>query len=323
MVNFTYTITADNYYHFASNVAKNGTEDVQTFIVADDADEGSSTFYAYSFGNGTDGEIDLGAAELPYGWTAVRTGRTTSYSETPTSYYFLYKIYNETGDYAGKLVFEQTQSVTITNRAAPCFVKGTKILCADGEMRAVETLRDGDLIKTLDNGDQPIRWVGKSFLNKDVLDQFPERRPLRIAAGTFGNTKDTYVSPQHRMLITDYHISQHFNDDEVLVPAKALIDDENITVDMECENVTYYHILMDKHQIICGDGAWSESFKPGKWMMDSMNETTRNEVVALFPMLETNADDYSVPARELARPGVLKQAMKHKKVTAYNIAATS
>lgn len=46
-----------------------------------------------------------------------------------------------------------------TSNFAVCFTAGTMIATPDGE-RAIETLKVGDLVETLDNGPQAIRWIG-------------------------------------------------------------------------------------------------------------------------------------------------------------------
>jgi hypothetical protein len=50
--------------------------------------------------------------------------------------------------------------------------------------------------------------------------------------------------------------------------------------------ITYVHILFDRHQIVCSDGAWSESFQPGVQTLQGLGDAQRNEVLALFPHLK-------------------------------------
>ncbi len=66
----------------------------------------------------------------------------------------------------------------------PCFVAGTPIDTASGP-RAIETLRPGDLVRTLDHGLQPLRWIGVRRVTG--LGSFA---PVRIAAGALDNTTD-------------------------------------------------------------------------------------------------------------------------------------
>ena len=186
----------------------------------------------------------------------------------------------------------------------PCFTRGCRILCADGIERPVEDLSIGDEVLTKDNGLQPIRWIGSSRLDADTLSAFPNRRPVRLRAGAVGNARDLSVSPQHRMLVTgDLAKAIAPGQDEVLVPAKALLNDHSITTDHEAREVEYFHILFDRHELIRAEGAWSESFLPGRYMMDAMDRDTVSEIVSIFPELEDQPDAYSTPARPLAKPG--------------------
>ena len=57
-----------------------------------------------------------------------------------------------------------------------CFTQGTAILTPSGERR-IETLRAGDLVVTLDNGPQPVRWIGhknRSGLGRPGPNSLPE-----------------------------------------------------------------------------------------------------------------------------------------------------
>ena len=43
--------------------------------------------------------------------------------------------------------------------------------------------------------------------------------------------------------------------------------------------------MFDTHQIISGDGAWSESFQPGDLTLSGMDDDQRAELLAIFPEL--------------------------------------
>lgn len=81
------------------------------------------------------------------------------------------------------------------------------------------------------------------------------------------------------------------------MPAKALLNDKSITRQY-LPAITYCHILFDNHEVILAEGAWSESFHPGKEGMDGLGEETRAEVLRIFPELV----DWAHPAIMLARP---------------------
>ncbi len=159
-----------------------------------------------------------------------------------------------------------------------CFVRGTRIKTAAGEV-AIEDLAEGDRVLTLDNGYQPIRWIGSS-----CRAAVGALAPVRIAAGALGNDRDLLVSPQHRMLLRGWQANLMFGEAEVLVAAKALVNDRTIRVQQGGE-VEYFHMLFDRHEIVFAEGAAAESFHPGQQGWKALDAATRAEILGLFPQL--------------------------------------
>jgi len=170
-----------------------------------------------------------------------------------------------------------------------CFDRGTMIRTPDG-LRAVETLVVGDLVDTLDRGPQPVRWIGRR--KAWGVGSFA---PVEIAPGTMGNTETLRVSQQHRILVRHPQAALLADSSEVLVAAKALIGQPGVSL-ATGRRVEYFHLLLDRHEIVCADGIWSESLQPGPMGLGSLSEASRQEVLRLFPDL---ADGF---ARETARP---------------------
>ncbi|MEZ5716615.1 MAG: Hint domain-containing protein [Paracoccaceae bacterium] len=73
-----------------------------------------------------------------------------------------------------------------------CFARGTLIETPAGP-QAIETLKAGDLVNTLDAGPQTIRWIGGHS-----SAAIGPNAPIRIKAGTLGNVRDLWVSQNHR-----------------------------------------------------------------------------------------------------------------------------
>ena len=46
--------------------------------------------------------------------------------------------------------------------------------------------------------------------------------------------------------------------------------------------VTYIHLMFDRHEVICADGAWSESFQPGARAIGGLEAEAADELFALF-----------------------------------------
>lgn len=174
----------------------------------------------------------------------------------------------------------------------PCFTAGVRLLTAKGQ-RPVEKIAVGDLVETADNGLQPVRWVGSRTLDAVDLAAAPELRPIRIARGALGDglpKRDIMVSPQHRMLVRSAIAQRMFGADEVLVPAKHLVGLAGVAVADDVTEVTYLHLLFDRHEVVFAEGARSETLYVGAEALRSVGEAARAEILALFPQLAEGAD---------------------------------
>ena len=160
-----------------------------------------------------------------------------------------------------------------------CFRAGT-LIETPGGARAIETLKEGDLVNTLDAGPQPISWIGGS----KTLASGPNA-PVRIRAGALGNVRDLWVSQNHRMLITGARAELLFGQSQVLVAAKHLVDDDAIRV-LPGGEVEYWHFLFDTHHIVFAEACPCESLFPGKQTLDLVSDAERDEIVALLPALQ-------------------------------------
>ena len=157
------------------------------------------------------------------------------------------------------------QDITITINGVPCFVRGTHIDTPDGP-RAIEDLRVGDMVLTLDAGPQPIRWIGRRRAAGRGADA-----PVRFETGAAGNRRVLMVSPQHRMLVRGHLCELYMGVPEALVPALHLVDGKQVT-QVPCDAVEYFHFVLDSHQIVFAEGAASESFFLGGDMANAIPE---------------------------------------------------
>lgn len=159
-----------------------------------------------------------------------------------------------------------------------CYVKGTMIMTELGEI-PVEALSGGDLVMTSGNGLQPVRWIGhRTFAAKGDF------APICIGKGVLGNTRDLLVSPAHRMAISGARVEALFSEPEVLVPAKTLVDGDRI-YRKTGGTVTYYHILLDAHEVIFAEGTPSESMylDDGEASFAGFEKDAVEEVLRIFP----------------------------------------
>lgn len=159
-----------------------------------------------------------------------------------------------------------------------CFAKGTLIETPEGP-RYVETLKEGDLINTLDDGPQPIRWLGTH-----TSPGTGRNAPVRIKPGALGNLRTLYVSQNHRMLVSGPAAELLFGQAEVLVAAKHLVNDDSIRI-VPRPQIDYVHFLFDKHQIVFAECCPAESLYPGPQTLEVVEEESRDEIIARFPEL--------------------------------------
>ncbi|MGB8814681.1 MAG: Hint domain-containing protein [Paracoccaceae bacterium] len=157
-----------------------------------------------------------------------------------------------------------------------CFGAGTMIDTPQGP-RAVQDLRSGDLVSTLDDGPQPVRWAGGG---RAVA--YGSALPIRIKAGVLGNPRDLCVSAPHLVMLDGVDCELLFGEPEVLVAAKDLLGLAGVHQETETREVGYYHLLLDRHQIVLADGVPAESLLLGKMALEGLPESAHAELAAVF-----------------------------------------
>ena len=83
--------------------------------------------------------------------------------------------------------------------------------------------------------------------------------------------------------------------------AKNLINDCTVINDYELKQVTYHHMLFDRHQVITANGVACESYLPGDQTMAGFNHDTQKEILNLFPALREDLGNYGGAARPLIK----------------------
>jgi CshA-type fibril repeat protein len=197
-----------------------------------------------------------------------------------------------------------TMTFTNIESVIPCFTPGTLIATPKGEV-PVEHLKAGDRVITRDNGIQEIRWTGQKQLGWHDLAANPHLKPVLIRQGSLGNglpERDMMVSPNHRMLVANDRTALYFDEHEVLVSAKHLVAGPGIQ-SIDSVGTTYIHFMFDRHEVVLGNGAWTESFQPGDLTLKGMGNAQRSEIFELFPELKTEegVNDYQAARRTLKK----------------------
>ncbi|HEX7389449.1 MAG TPA: Hint domain-containing protein, partial [Acidiphilium sp.] len=143
-------------------------------------------------------------------------------------------------------------SLITSGGAMPCFARGTNLLTPDG-WRPVETLRPGDALVTLGGVPRRIVWIGWRCIDLATDPDVDLLRPVVIAPGAFGPGRPRRalaISPLHAVFASD-----------VLVPAALLVNGATVVRDGSGFAVTYYHVELDRHEIVLAEGLPVETYR--------------------------------------------------------------
>ncbi len=160
-------------------------------------------------------------------------------------------IYTNAGEVAPEIVSDgQNGTFLSVGGALPCFARGTRLLTPHG-YRPVEQLAPGDPLVTEAGERRAVRWIGRRTLDLGPggLD---EAGPVIISPGAFGAGKPARavkLSPSHAVYVQG-----------VLVPVQHLVNGATIVRERHVAAVTYYHIELDRHDILLADGLPCESY---------------------------------------------------------------
>lgn len=172
-----------------------------------------------------------------------------------------------------------------------CFVRGTFVDTPFGA-RCIEALQIGDLVNTVDRNAQPVRWIGER-----TVCGLDRQAPVLFRPGFMGIQRNLKVSPQHRVLLTGWKAEILFGEPEILVPAKALVDDWHI-LRKPAKLVSYVHVLFDHHALLDTHGLISESLLPTGYALSSWGRDARAEILDIFPELGLPSANW-LPARAI------------------------
>jgi hypothetical protein len=124
-----------------------------------------------------------------------------------------------------------------------CFARGTRLLTPNGYV-PVEAFKPGDPIITEAGAKKPVRWIGRRIMQTG-LRTGADLRPVVVRPGALGAgcpSREIRLSPSHAIFL-----------DGVLVPAMHLVNGATIIREPGTGSVTYYHIELDRHEVVLAD----------------------------------------------------------------------
>ncbi|NDW53774.1 Hint domain-containing protein [Aliiroseovarius sp. PrR006] len=215
-----------------------------------------------------------------------------------------------------------------TDPTPVCFCNGTLIRTSSGFV-AVESLANGDRVALESGKTATIKWIGSRTFSLVDLMLTPSARPVCIPAGALGNgtpTTDLWVSPQHRVLIQGYLAETLFGVPEVLVAAKHLDFGDLAKGKKRPAEVEYFHILLDKHDVLIANGAPAESLFLGNQAQTMLSDDALAEIEAKFPRedhAEMWNDETAATVLKAYEGAVLSEALRKGFQHTHRISASS
>ncbi|WP_298860117.1 Hint domain-containing protein [uncultured Sulfitobacter sp.] len=177
--------------------------------------------------------------------------------------------------------------------------------------RAVEILRAGDLVLTVDHGPQNVRWVRSS--EHALEDAEIDDKPVLIQAAALGvgrPAQDLIVSPQHRILVGGGGQLIEYFKTEAFVPAKALTGLPGIRHMKGKAKITWIHFACQRHEVVTANGCLSESLLLGPAVLNGLNrEEWRTVVTAFEAILHPSQNMCRDPARTILKVGEVRRLL--------------
>lgn len=127
------------------------------------------------------------------------------------------------------------------------FPRGVEIETKNGS-KAINDVQVGDEVLTVDNGWQPVRWVGSR-----VVDARKDLAPIFIKQGALGNTDHMTLAPDSGIVLRGRDVRNLVGMRINSLPAKDFVNGREVRA-VSREKAIYYHFGLDRPQIIYTQG---------------------------------------------------------------------
>ena len=155
------------------------------------------------------------------------------------------------------------QELNVLGYDLACFLPDTQIATPSG-LVAVQDLKVGDLVATLRGEAMPITWIGTGQALA-TRGRRTAATPIIVRKGALGRNVpalDLRITKGHALFI-----------DDVLIPAEFLVNHRSITWDDRAQEVTVYHIELERHDVLLANGVPAESYRDdgNRWLFRNAN----------------------------------------------------
>ena len=182
---------------------------------------------------------------------------------------------------------------------------GVTGLCAGATLRTpcggrrVEFLREGDLVVTRDNGLQPVRMIWTRTVTAAEIAADPSLAPIVLrprAIGPMMPQRTFSVGSAHRLLIPGWRLLDEDDTESCLVPARDIAGlNDSTFIDRAPDEVTYYNVVFDEHEVFAANGLPVESFLPTTTTLREAPKEVRDDLRKTFPDFAPKFSDYPAP----------------------------
>ncbi len=185
-------------------------------------------------------------------------------------------------------IFAPQTIISIAPIAAPlpladptclAFARGTRITLQDGSLRAVEDIRDTDVVLTRDRQGAAVLGV-----LHDKVPAVGRHARIIIREGAFANESELVVAAAHRLFVPERRCDLSPYRQNRMEPAHKLINGLTITPETG-GTVEYFHVLMKRHEIIYAEGIPCESFLLDSSSRAGLTDRLAAQVTQLAPQL--------------------------------------
>ena len=165
--------------------------------------------------------------------------------------------------------------------------------------RRVENLRPGDLVVTRRDGLLPVRMIWHRTIAAGEVAADPSLAPVIFPIRSIGPMMPQTpirLAAAHRVLVPGYCLEGAEDTEPCLVHARDLAGTaEGVVFDKAQNDLSFYSLIFDSHQVFAANGLQVESFLPSPANVCRLEDDERDELNKILPDLEEKNDEYCKP----------------------------